>query len=414
MREILYQRHYFDYSQFFSDSINDLKDQGLYRFFTPIERLVGEMPYAYWNKPDGSRKKIVVWCTNDYLGLSQNREIIKSLVETAEKMGAGAGGTRNIAGTWVLHNQLEEAIAKFHEKQKALVFSSGYVANEATLSTLGRCLPECVIFSDEKNHASMIQGIRHSGCEKYVFKHNDLNGLREKLRSVDVNRPKIIAFVSVYSMEGDFAPVEEICDLAEEYNALTYMDEVHAVGLYGDQGQGLGYQQGLHHRIDILQGNFAKAFGVVGGYVTGSDSMIDFVRSHASGFIFTTSLPPSTTAAALKSLEVIQKSSDLRQRLWENVRLLKDLFRRNHLPKLGGNSHIVPVVVGDSKTCKMISDFLLEEYGCYVQPINYPTVPKGTERLRITVTPYHTKEMIEYFTHAMTEAWVKFGLFKAA
>ncbi|MBI1954061.1 MAG: 5-aminolevulinate synthase [Proteobacteria bacterium] len=398
-----------DYYQFFEQSIKNLKTEGRYRIFVDLERLVGEAPYALWRHEQGSQK-VVIWCSNDYLGMSHHPEVIASMKEAAHKFGAGSGGTRNISGTCHGHVLLEQAVADLHQKESGLIFTSGYSANETAIATLGENLPNCVLFSDEKNHASIIQGIRLSRAEKCIFKHNDLYDLEEKLSRFDKNRPKLIIFISVYSMDGDIAPIKEICDLAEKYNALTYIDEVHAVGIYGPQGAGVAVQQQQHHRIDIIQANFAKAYGTIGGYITGSKSLVDYIRSYASGFIFTTSLPPGVTYATLTSLEVLKKEENRRKLLWQRVDYLKKRFQKSSVPIISNNSHIVPVVVGDAFLCKEVCRLLLYEYNIYAQPINYPTVPRGQERLRLTVTPYHTREMIDQLVQALEEVWARLGL----
>ena len=390
-----------NYHAFFNQQLQALKTEGRYRTFANLERQVGCAPYALWHKPNGETKSVVVWCSNDYLSMSHHPDVIQAFQDAATLYGVGSGGTRNISGTARLHVKLEQTLADLHDKESALVFTSGYTANEASLSALGEGLPDCVFFSDEKNHASMIQGIRHSRAEKFVFRHNDMDDLRQKLASVDPRRPKVIAFVSLYSMDGDIAPLKQICDLAKEFNALTYLDEVHAVGIYGPKGNGLAAEQGLLDRVDIIQGNFAKAYGVVGGYITGSKALVDFVRSHASGFIFTTSLPPAIAAAALKSIEVLKADPSYRQRLRQNADYLKNALRKTQLNFIDSPSHIVPVVVGDAHLCQEVATRLLNDFQIYAQPINYPTVPKGQERLRLTVTPAHTKEMIDQLVEAL-------------
>lgn len=403
-----------DYSSFFKNAVNSLKENGRYRTFIPLERLTGEAPFALWHKKDGSTQKVNVFCSNDYLGMSQHPDVIKTLQEAAAAYGAGSGGTRNISGTAHIHTKLEEKMAEQHGKQAALIFSSGYTANKAALGALGRHIPQCIIFSDEKNHASMIQGIRQSGSEKMVFKHNDMKDLEEKLRSVPLDHPKIIAFISVYSMEGDLAPIKEIIALAKKYNALTFLDEVHAVGIYGPKGNGLAAQLSLDHEIDIIQANFAKGYGVIGGYIAASNEIIDFVRLHATGFIFTTSIPPATAAACLKSVEILEKDRTLAHKLLENVHFMKELLRKTDLPFLENNSHIVPIVIGDPLLCKDLCDQLIQEYSFYLQPINFPTVPRGKECMRVTVTPFHTKEMIAEFVSALETLWGSIKMTKAA
>lgn len=395
------------YDIFFERELAALKSEGRYRIFADLERHVDNTPVAVWHSPSGP-KSVVVWCSNDYLGMSHHHEVIEAAIGAATTYGAGSGGTRNISGTNHLHVELERSIANLHEKEAGLVFSSGYVANEASLCALAKGLPNCVAFCDEKIHASMIQGIRHARVPKHIFSHNNLDQLREQLASYDKMQPKLIAFVSVYSMEGDFAPIEKICDLAEEYNALTYLDEVHAVGIYGKAGAGRANELNQQHRIDVIQGNFAKAYGVIGGYITGSKTLVDYVRSIASGFIFTTSLPPMVASAATTSIKVLSQADELRHKLWDNVNLLKNLLRKTQVNYHHTPSHIVPVVIGNAKICKEFTDALLHDFNIYVQPINYPTVPKGEERMRLTVTPFHTKEMIYDMVDALNTLWGSF------
>ncbi len=403
-----------DYQSFFSQNLKALKAEGRYRTFANLERWVGQSPYALWHTPDGTTQKVTVWCSNDYLGMSHHPEVIRAFQQAACDYGVGSGGTRNIAGTTQHHVNLESTLADLHQKEAALVFSSGYVANEAALSALGEGVENVVFFSDEKNHASIIQGIRHSQSRKYVFRHNDMDDLRQKLSLVDPCCPKVIAVVSVYSMDGDFAPLASICDLAKEFNALTYVDEVHAVGIYGPKGNGLAAQQGLMDRIDIIQGNFAKAYGVVGGYVASSRPIVDYIRSHASGFIFTTSLPPATAAAAQKSIEILKQDTTCRQRLWQNVHYLKQKLNQTSVHFIKNSSHIVPVVVGEAFACRQLSSKLLNRFQIYAQPINYPTVPRGQERLRLTVTPDHTFSMIDELVGALDCLWKEIGFKQAA
>ncbi|MBM3632990.1 MAG: 5-aminolevulinate synthase [Alphaproteobacteria bacterium] len=401
------------YDHIFTSYLQSLKTEGRYRIFADLERLVGDAPYALWHSPSG-KKKLIVWCSNDYLGMSQHPEVIQAMVEATQLYGAGSGGTRNISGTAYSHVNLEKEVADLHGKEKGLIFTSGYIANEATISSLAQALQNCVVLSDEKNHASIIQGIRAGGCERRVFRHNNLADLRANLSSLDPKRPKIIAFISVYSMDGDIAPIEAICDLAEEFNAITYLDEVHAVGLYGPQGAGVAAELGLQHRIDIIQANFAKAYGVIGGYITGSLPLVDYVRSAASGFIFTTSLPPAVVAAIHRSISILRQDTTLRDQLWHRVNLLKERLKKSSIPYHSANSHIVPVVVGNAPQCQDVCDILRDEYGIYVQPINYPTVPRGQERLRLTVTPSHTPEMINELGDALEDIWNRLNLCLAA
>ncbi len=402
-----------NYNDIFKEKLQTLKAENRYRVFTNLERLVGEAPYALWNNND-LKKKVVVWCSNDYLGMSHHAEVIEAFCKSAHEFGVGSGGTRNISGTHNKHVKLETVVADLHGKEAGLIFSSGYAANEASLCALGEGLPDVVFLSDDKNHASMIKGIRHSHAEKIVFRHNDLHDLEQKLASIDINRPKIIAFVSVYSMDGDISPIQKISELAKKYNALTYLDEVHAVGIYGPRGEGVAGQLGLSDKIDIIQGNFAKAYGVVGGYIASSHELIDYIRSYAAGFIFTTSLPPAIAVAAKKSIKILMEDSSYREKLWQNVNLLKSLLRKTSIVFKDSASHIVPVIVGDAALCKQLSKELLEEFGIYVQPINYPTVPKGQERLRLTVTPAHTSKMIYELVDALQIVWARLGIREAA
>lgn len=401
------------YDHIFSMHLSTLKAEKRYRTFVDLERLVGEAPYALWHSPDGV-KKVIVWCSNDYLGMSQHPAVIEAMVLATQNYGVGSGGTRNISGTAHPHVLLEQEVANLHGKEKGLIFTSGYNANEATLSTLAQGLPNCVILSDEKNHASLIQGIRAGRCEYHVFRHNDMMDLRTRLQALDPHRPKIIAFLSVYSMDGNLAPIKDICDLADEFNALTYLDEVHAVGLYGSQGAGVANQLGLENRVDVIQANFAKAYGVMGGYIASSQALVDYVRSSASGFIFTTSLPPSVAAAVSKSIQILRQDTSLRTRFWERVEWLKETLSRKGIPYQSQASHIVPVVIGNAERCQLVCDVLRQEYGIYVQPINYPTVPRGQERLRLTVTPYHTREMIQHLGEALEKVWSQLNLCLAA
>ena len=394
-----------NYQTFITQKLEALKTEGRYRIFANLERHAGNAPYAFWRNPNGDLLPVVVWCSNDYLNMSHHPEVINAFQKAAALYGVGSGGTRNISGTANLHVELECTLAKLHHKESSLLFTSGYSANEAALCALGEGLPNCVFFSDEKNHASMIQGIRHSKAEKFIFRHNDMDDLRQKLSSVDIKRPKVIAFVSVYSMDGDIAPLKEICDLAKEFNALTYLDEVHAVGIYGPKGNGVAAEQNLLDAIDIIQGNFAKAYGVVGGYITGSRTLVDFIRSYAPGFIFTTSLPPAVAAAAIQSINILQADADYRNYLWENVAYLKKALRKTRVRFIDSLSHIVPIIIGNAHLCQEIASRLLNNFHIYVQPINYPTVPKGQERLRLTVTPSHTKEMIDELVNALENLW---------
>lgn len=403
-----------DYEGWFADRVSDLKREGRYRSFATLERVVGHFPNALYHAPDGSIRDVTVWCSNDYLGMGQNADVLQAMKDAIARSGAGAGGTRNISGTTRYHVELEQTVARLHEKEAALVFSSGYVANEGALSALGRLLPDCLILSDALNHASMIHGIRSSGCEKQVFRHNDVSQIEDLLKAQPLERPKIIAFESVYSMEGDIAPIAEIVEVAERYNALTYLDEVHAVGMYGAHGAGVAEERGLMHRVDIIEGTFGKAYGLMGGYIAGKASIVDAVRSHASGFIFTTSLPPAVLAGAKASIEHLMMSDIERQRQRRNVRHLKARLQRSDLPFLNGDSHIVPLVVGEATCCKLVTDMLLDRYGIYCQPINYPTVPRGTERLRLTATAAHSIQQVDTLCDALDALWAENHVFRHA
>ncbi len=393
----------------FEKAVGNVREEGRYRIFRDIRRKAGAFPQATWFK-ENSEQDITVWCSNDYLGMGQNECVVEAVKSAVDAAGTGSGGTRNISGTTRYHVQLESELAALHQKDNALVLTSGYVANEATLGVMSKILPGLIIFSDEMNHASMISGIQRARCEKQIFKHNDLNDLEEKLKAVPHDAPKLIAFESVYSMDADIAPIEEICDLADKYNALTYIDEVHAVGMYGPTGGGVCEERGLMDRIDIIQGTLAKAYGMVGGYIAADEVIIDAVRSMASGFIFTTSIPPSTAAGALRSVKVLKVTPEKRTQHQERANNLKARLRAGGYDFIDGETHIVPLMVGDPVKCQAISDRLIEDFGIYAQPINYPTVPRGTERLRFTPSPFHTDAMMDDLMSALEIVWAEFGL----
>ncbi|MEM7651210.1 MAG: 5-aminolevulinate synthase [Pseudomonadota bacterium] len=370
----------FNYQEHFKECIAGVKREGRYRSFANLERIAGRFPKAMYRPNDGEEpREVTIWCSNDYLGMGQHPVVVNAAKEALETSGAGAGGTRNISGTTRYHVELEDSLADLHQKEAALVFSSGYVANEGAIGTLGKMLPDCVIFSDEKNHASMIHGVRDSRAEKKIFRHNDVEHLEDLLKSVDIKRPKLIIFESVYSMDGDIAPIAEICDLAERYNALTYLDEVHGVGLYGPRGGGVAEERGLLDRVDIIEGTFGKAYGCMGGFITGSSEIIDTIRSFASSFIFTTSLPPSILAGARAAVEHLKVSDIERAKMRRNVALFKDMLETADLPFIRAESHIVPLIVGEPNCCREVSQLLMDEHNIYVQPINYPTVARGTK-----------------------------------
>jgi 5-aminolevulinate synthase len=403
-----------DYQRIFAQAIDRLHAEGRYRVFIDILRNKGSYPNARCFAGHNGPKPITVWCSNDYLTMGQNPKVIEAMEEALHDVGAGSGGTRNIGGNTHYHVELEGELADLHGKEAALLFTSGYISNEATLATLGKLLPGCVIFSDELNHASMIAGIRNSSCEKRVFRHNDLEHLEELLAAADPEAPKLIAFESVYSMDGDVAPIAAICDLADKYNALTYLDEVHAVGMYGARGGGISERDEVAHRLTIIEGTLGKAFGVMGGYITAERNIVDVVRSYAPGFIFTTSLSPVLVAGALASVRHLKASSAEREAQHANAARLKTIFAEAGLPVMASTTHIVPLMVGDPLKAKRISDVLLAEYGVYVQPINYPTVPRGTERLRFTPGPAHTEEMMQELATALAEIWDRLEMRLAA
>jgi 5-aminolevulinate synthase len=394
-------------------ALDRLHQEGRYRTFIDIERERGHFPHAIWRKPDGTEQPITVWCGNDYLGMGQHPAVLAAMHAALDATGAGSGGTRNISGTTVYHKALEAELADLHQKEAALLFTSAYIANDATLSTLPKLFPGLIIYSDALNHASMIEGVRRNGGAKRIFRHNDVAHLRELLAADDPAAPKLVAFESVYSMDGDFGPIAEICDVAEEFGALTYLDEVHAVGMYGPRGGGLAERDGLLDRIDIVNGTLGKAFGVHGGYIAASAKMCDAVRSYAPGFIFTTSLPPVVAAGAAASVRHLKGDQTLRDKHQDAAKVLKLRLKGLGLPIIDHGSHIVPVIVGDPKHTKLLSDMLLKEHGIYVQPINFPTVPRGTERLRFTPSPVHGPEEIDRLVKAMDRLWAHCALNRA-
>ena len=403
----------FDYDKYLTEAISSIKAEGRYRVFNDIKRNCGDFPRARHFSGEKERR-VTVWCSNDYLGMAQHPKVLEAMHKALDECGAGSGGTRNIAGTNHYHVLLERELASLHGKEAGLLFTSGYISNAATLSTLAMTLPGCVVFSDALNHASMIQGIRGSKAVRHIFRHNDPKHLRILLEQTPRDFPKIIAFESVYSMDGDIAPIEEFCDLADQFGAITYMDEVHAVGLYGPGGGGIADQLGCMDRITVLEGTLAKAFGVMGGYITGSRMLIDTVRSFSPGFIFTTSISPVLAAGALASVRNLRKSSTERKKMHKRVVQLKQMLKDRNLPIMPSDSHIVPLLVGDPVLCKQVCDTLLEEFNIYVQPINYPTVPKGTERLRLTPGPLHNDEMMDDLVNALTVIWERLKLRRAA
>tara|TARA_R110002073_G_scaffold31278_8_gene96127 strand:- start:5298 stop:6512 length:1215 start_codon:yes stop_codon:yes gene_type:complete len=403
-----------DYQEAFKSAVSRVRAEGRYRVFANLRRCKGGFPRARWRTPDGDLRDVTVWCSNDYLGMGQSACVTESMKLAIDDVGAGAGGTRNISGTTHYHVELERSLADLHEKEAALLFTSGYIANEATLATLGKILPGLIIYSDALNHASMIEGVRGARCEKHVWRHNDVAHLEELLKAAPAGAPKLIAFESVYSMDGDIGPIEAVCDLAEKYGALTYLDEVHAVGLYGLRGGGIAERDGLTDRIDIIEGTLGKAFGVMGGYIAADSVIVDAVRSWAPGFIFTTSLAPALAAGARASVEYLKSAHELRVKHQERAAALKARIRDAGLPLIETETHIVPIKVGDPVMCKRLSDALLDDHGIYVQPINYPTVPRGTERLRFTPTPLHDDAMMDELVNALEEVWVRFKAVRAA
>mmetsp|Transcript_30065 Transcript_30065/g.52800 ORF Transcript_30065/g.52800 Transcript_30065/m.52800 type:complete len:533 (-) Transcript_30065:331-1929(-) len=396
--------------QALESKLESLKAEGKYRTFIPVERHAGHFPEATWHKDQASQKPIQVWCNNDYLGMGQHPEVIDAMCEATRTCGAGAGGTRNISGTTIHHTLLERELADVHDKEASLVFSSGFVANEAAISTIAKHLPNCEIFSDSDNHASMIEGVRNARVPKHIFRHNDLEHLEDLLAAADPSANKLIVFESVYSMDGDIAPIEEICDLADKYGALTFIDEVHAVGLYGEKGGGVAQMRGLSDRVTVISGTLGKAYGVHGGYIAGPAVIVDAVRSFAPGFIFTTSIPPAVAAGALASVKYLKESNVERDLQKERAEVFKGHLKKRGIPFLPSESHIIPVMVGDAKLCKKGADMLMEKYGIYVQPINYPTVPVGTERYRFTPGPLHNEKMIEEAVDALEDVFTHLGI----
>jgi 5-aminolevulinate synthase len=393
-----------DYNKYFTGAQDSLKNEGRYRVFNDIKRTLGSFPNAI-HYSDSNEKEVAVWCSNDYLGMGQNKKVLSAMHEAIDSSGAGSGGTRNISGTSHYHVLLEKELADLHNKEGALLFTSGYISNEASLSTIASILPNCVVLSDELNHASMIQGIRNSKAERIIFKHNDPDHLDKILKTINPERPKLVAFESVYSMDGDIAPIKELCEVAKANNALTYLDEVHAVGMYGSRGGGIAEREDLMDELDIIEGTLAKAFGTMGGYIASNKNIIDIIRSFASSFIFTTSLPPAIAAGALASVKHLKESNIERKIHQERAKSLKEKLRQTGIIVMPSDSHIVPILVGDPVLCKKASDILLSDFSIYVQPINYPTVPKGKERLRITPSPLHDEKMIDYLVDSLKKVW---------
>jgi len=398
-----------NYNKYFTGALNSLKNEGRYRVFNDIKRTLGNFPNAI-HYSDSEEKEVSVWCSNDYLGMGQNKNVLTAMHEAIDSSGAGSGGTRNISGTSHYHVLLEKELADLHNKEGALLFTSGYISNEASLSTIASILPNCVVLSDELNHASMIQGIKNSKAEKFIFNHNDPEHLDKILKTFHPDRPKLVAFESVYSMDGDIAPIKELCEVSKANNALTYLDEVHAVGMYGPRGGGIAEREGLMDELDIIEGTLAKAYGTMGGYIASNKNIIDVIRSFASSFIFTTSLPPAIAAGALASVKYLKKSSLERNIHQTRAKSLKEKLRQTGIVVMPSESHIVPILVGDPILCKKASDMLLSDFSIYVQPINYPTVPKGKERLRITPSPLHDEKMIDYLVESLKKVWKELNI----